>query len=56
LGNGDKVFDRNGIPFVIAKEFFERIKPMVVDYIAASNDSTFSISTMIYNYSLPVLL
>ena len=31
--NGDRVFDRDGLTFVIAQEFFDRVKPMAVDYV-----------------------
>ena len=49
--NGDKVFDRNGITFIIAQEFFDRVKPLAVDYIASPNGSEFSISSVAYNFS-----
>ena len=35
--NGDKVFDRRGITFIIAQEFFDRVKPLAVDCIATLN-------------------
>jgi Fe-S cluster assembly iron-binding protein IscA len=54
--NGDKVFDYNGITFVIAQEFFDRVKPMAVDFNTAPNNSAFSISSLAYNFSLRVLL
>ena len=50
--NGDKVFDRSGITFIISKEFFDRVKPIVVDYIVSRNSSDFSISSVAYNFSL----
>ena len=50
--NGDKVFDRNGIIFVIAQEFFDQVKPIAEDYSASSSSSEFSISSVAYNFSL----
>ena len=50
--NGDKVFNRNGIIFVIAQEFFDQVKLIAVDYIAFSSSSEFSISLVAYNFSL----
>jgi len=50
--NGDKVFDRNGITFIIAQEFFDRVKPLAVDYIASPNSSEFSISSVAYNLKI----
>jgi Fe-S cluster assembly iron-binding protein IscA len=55
-GNGDKVFDRNGITFVIAQEFFDRVQPLAVDYIATPHSSEFSISSVAYNFSLRMYL
>jgi Fe-S cluster assembly iron-binding protein IscA len=54
--NGDKVFDHKGITFVIAQEFFDRVKPLAVDFNTASSSSAFSISSVAYNFSLRVLL
>jgi Fe-S cluster assembly iron-binding protein IscA len=54
--DGDKVFDHNGITFVIAQEFFDRVKPMAVDFNTSPNSSEFSISSVAYNFSLRVLL
>jgi Fe-S cluster assembly iron-binding protein IscA len=50
--NGDKVFNRNGIIFVIVQEFFDQVKLIAVDYIASSSSSGFSISSVAYNFSL----
>ena len=54
--NGDKVIDHNGITFVIAREFFDRIKPVAVDFNSSPKSSDFSISSVAYNFSLRVLL
>ena len=54
--NGDNVFDRNGITFIIAQEFFDRVKPLAVDYMASPNGSEFSISSVAYNFSLRMYL
>ena len=52
--NGDKVFDREGITFVIAQEFFDHIKPIVVDYSVSNKSPEFSISSVAYNFSLRI--
>ena len=54
--NGDKVFDRRGITFIIAQEFFDRVKPLAVDCIATLNKLEFSISSVAYNFSLRMYL
>jgi len=54
--NGDKVFERNGITFIISQEFFNRVKPLAVDCIASPNGSEFSISSVAYNFSLRMCL
>jgi Fe-S cluster assembly iron-binding protein IscA len=54
--NGDKRIDHNGISFVIAQEFFDRVKPVAIDFNTAPNSSAFSISSVAYNFSLRVLL
>jgi hypothetical protein len=54
--NGDQVSDHNGITFVMAQEFFDRVKPIAVDYIVTPKRSGFSISSVAYNFSLRVYL
>ena len=54
--NGDKAFDRRGLTFIMAQEFFDRVKPLSVDYIASPNGSEFSISSVAYNFSLRMCL
>jgi len=43
--DGDEVFDDRGITFVIEKEFYERIKPIKVDYMESVMGAGFSISS-----------
>jgi hypothetical protein len=52
----NKVFDRKGITFVIAQEFFDRVQPLSVDYNSSSHSSGFSISSVAYNFSLRMYL
>jgi Fe-S cluster assembly iron-binding protein IscA len=54
--NGDKVIDHSGITFVVEQEFFDRIKPIAVDFNSSLQSSSFSISSAAYNFSLRVLL
>ena len=41
----DEIFDDRGLTYVIDKEFFERVKPVKVDYINSPMGSGFSISS-----------
>ena len=54
--NGDKIINHNGISFVIAQDFFDRVKPMAVDFNTSPQHSGLSISSTAYNFSLRVLL
>jgi Fe-S cluster assembly iron-binding protein IscA len=54
--NGDKVFDINGITYLVEKDFFDRVKPLTVDYNDAPNGAQFSISSVAYRFSLRVFL
>ncbi len=41
----DKVFDEDGITYVIDSELFERAKPIQVDFITSFTGAGFSISS-----------
>ena len=42
---GDEVFDDRDLTFVVEKEFFEKIKPIKVDYVESPMGAGFSISS-----------
>jgi iron-sulfur cluster assembly protein len=42
---GDEVFNDNGLTFVIESEFFEKIKPVKVDFIESVMGAGFNISS-----------
>ncbi len=52
--NGDNVFDVNGVTYLMDKDFFDHVKPVMVDYNDSPNGSGFSISTTAYRFSLEV--
>jgi hypothetical protein len=54
--NGDAVFKINGVTYLMNQNFFDRVKPMAVDYITSPGGSAFSISSVAYNFSLRVLI
>ncbi len=54
--NADEVFAVNGITYFMAKDFFDRVKPIMVDYIDSSKGSEFSISSVAYRFNLRVFL
>jgi len=43
--DGDEIFDNSGLTFVVEKDFYERIKPIKVDYVESVMGSGFSISS-----------
>lgn len=54
--NGDAIFKINGVTYFMDQNFFDRVKPMAVDYISSPGSSVFSISSVAYNFSLRVLI
>lgn len=54
--NEDAIFIVDEVTYLVQQDFFDRIKPIAVDYIASLNGSKFSISSVAYNFSLRVLL
>jgi Fe-S cluster assembly iron-binding protein IscA len=52
----DAVFDINGITYLIAKDFFDQIKPIKVDYTNSLEGAEFSISSVAYRFKLRALL
>jgi Fe-S cluster assembly iron-binding protein IscA len=43
--DGDEIFDDRELTFVVEKEFYERIKPIKVDYVESVMGAGFSISS-----------
>lgn len=50
--NGDEIFDVKGVCFLMAKDFYDQVKPIMVDYIESHKDSKFSISSVAYRFNL----
>jgi Fe-S cluster assembly iron-binding protein IscA len=45
LRDGDESFDTGDLKFVVEKEFFEKIKPVSIDYVVAPQGEGFNISS-----------
>jgi len=45
LKDDDESFDNRGITFVVEKEFYEKIKPVTIDYVTTSTGEGFQISS-----------
>ena len=45
LRDGDTSFDDRGLQFVVEKDFFEKIKPVKVDYVESAFGAGFNISS-----------
>ncbi|NIQ38803.1 MAG: hypothetical protein GTN81_09455 [Proteobacteria bacterium] len=54
--NGDKLFNVDGVSYVMKEDFFDRVKPIAVDYTDSPEGSGFSISSTAYRFSLQVVL
>ena len=46
---GDKVFEEDGITFVIDEQLFEQVKPVNIDFITTDRGSGFSITSSLSN-------
>ena len=44
-GEEDKVFNLDGLTYIVDKDLFERVKPIKVDYIQTPGGGGFSISS-----------
>lgn len=42
---GDKVFDKNGISFVINEKLFDRVSPIKIDFIEAYGSGRYTVSS-----------
>ena len=45
LRDGDESFDDRGITFVVEKDFYEKVKPIKVDYMESPMGAGFNISS-----------
>ena len=45
LRDGDESFDDRGLIFVVEKEFYEKVKPIKVDYMETPMGAGFNISS-----------
>ena len=45
LKDGDELFTDRGLTFVVEKEFYEKIKPVKVDYVESPMGAGFNISS-----------
>lgn len=53
LRDDDESFDDRGLTFVVEKEFYEKIKPVSIDYVTTTTGEGFEISSNLPKPEIP---